>query len=145
MALAQLQLLKSPNDEALKERISDYVNSPPGDEILVQISYRIIPAGGYMQDLHAFFGRTTPATFVDNTFLVSSDGEHVSMTNYLPWNNQRPNAIFVFPRRTKDGAPYFTEKEKSITLRSEFKLSADISEAAGSERWDAGPAALALV
>jgi len=143
MALGRLQLLNNPNDEALKEQVSNYVTSPPGDEILVQISYRVIPAGGYMQDLHGFFGRATLATFVDNTFLITSDGEQVSMANYLPWNSQRPNAIFVFPRLAKDGEPYFTEKEKSITLRSEFKLSADISEAARSDRWDSETAALA--
>jgi hypothetical protein len=56
--------------------------------------------------------------------LTSSDDDHVPISNYLPWNSERPNPIFVFPRLADDGEPYFTGKEKSISLRSEFETGA---------------------
>jgi hypothetical protein len=75
-----------------------------------------------MQNLRAFFARATLATFIDETFLISPDGEHVPPTRYLPWNEERPNAILVFPRFTEDEEPYFTGKEKSIVFRSKFEM-----------------------
>jgi len=122
MAFGRLQLLQQPDNEALKEQISRYVESPSEDEILVQVSCRSIPAGGFMQNLRAFFARATLSTFTNTTFLISPEGEHVSMIRYLPWNSERPNATFVFPRLAKDGEPYFTGKEKSIALRAEFDM-----------------------
>jgi len=125
MAFGRLQLLKTPNDEALKEQIMTYVNTPPEDEILVQISYRgLLGHSPYLQNLGAFFGRATLATFSNNTSLTSSDDDHVPISNYLPWNSERPNPIFVFPRLADDGEPYFTGKENSISLRSEFETGA---------------------
>ena len=122
MAFGRLQLLQKPNDEALKEQISRYVEAPPGDEILVQVSCRTIPAGGFWSDLHAFFARAVLSTFVETTNLISADGEHIPMIRYLPWTDERPNAVFVFPRLAEDEEPYFTGKEKSIVLRSEFDM-----------------------
>lgn len=122
MALGRLQLLQKPNDEALKEQVKRFVERPPGDEILVQVNCRTIPAGGFWSHLHAFFARATLSTFVDTTNLISADGEHVAMIGYLPWTDERPNAVFVFPRLAEDGEPYFSGKEKSIVFRSEFDM-----------------------
>jgi hypothetical protein len=122
MAFGRLQLLQKPNDEALKEQISRYVEAPSGDEILVQVSCRTIPAAGFWSNLHAFFARAVLSTFVDTTHLISADGEHVPMIGYLPWTEERPNAVFVFPRLAENEEPYFTGNEKSIALRSEFDM-----------------------
>jgi hypothetical protein len=125
MAFGQLQLLTKPDDQALREQIMNYVNAPPGDEILVQISYRgLLGVSPYIQNLAGFFSRATLATFVNNTSLTSSENVHVPLSNYLPWNSERPNPIFVFPRFADDGTPHFTGKEKSISLRSEFETGA---------------------
>lgn len=122
MAFARLQLLQKPNDETLKEQVRRYVEEPPGDEILVQVSCRTIPAGGFWSHLHAFFARAVLSTFVDTTNLISADGQHIPMIRYLPWTDERPNAVFVFPRLAEDEEPYFTGKEESIVLRSEFDM-----------------------
>ena len=122
MAFGRLQLLQKPNDEVLREQISRYVEAPPGNEIQVQVSCRTIPAGGFFSNLQAFFARAHLTTFTNTTFLISPDGEHISMIKYLPWNSERPNAIFVFPRLAEDEEPYFTGKEKSIVFRSEFDM-----------------------
>ena len=122
MAFGRLQLLGSPNDEALQKQIMDYVNSPPGDEILVQISYRnLLGTSPYIQNLASFFARANLATFVNDTALASSNDVHVPISNYLPVTGERPNPVFVFPRFAEDGTPHFTGKEKSISLRSEFE------------------------
>ena len=122
MAFGQLQLLQNPANEEVREQIRRYVEALPGDEIMVQISWRTIPAGGFMQNLRAFFARATLSTFVDTTYLISSEGEHVSIIKYLPWSSERPNPIFIFPRLGEDQEPYFTGKEKSVVLRSEFEM-----------------------
>jgi hypothetical protein len=44
------------------------------------------------------------------------------MIKYLPWNSERQNATFVFPRLGEDEEPNFTGKEKAIVLRSEFDM-----------------------
>jgi hypothetical protein len=122
MAFGRLQLLQKPNDEALKKQIRRYVESAPGNEIQVQVSCRTIPPGGFFSNLQAFFARAHLTTFFNTTFLISPDGEHISMIKYLPWTDERPNAVFVFPRLAEDGEPYFTGKEKSIVFRSEFDM-----------------------
>ena len=122
MALGRLQLLQKPNDEALKEQVRRYVETPPGDEILVQVSCRTIPTAGFWSNLRAFFARAVLSTFVDTTHLISDDGEHVPMIRYLPWTDERPNAVFVFPRLSESDEPYFTGKEKAIALRCEFDM-----------------------
>jgi hypothetical protein len=122
MAFGQLQLRQDSGNESLKEQIMRYVEAPPGDEILVQVSCRTIPAGGFISHLDAFLAHATLSTFVNTTYLTSADGEHISMIKYLPKNDKRPNAVFVFPRLAEDEEPYFTGKEKSITFRSEFDM-----------------------
>lgn len=142
MAFGQLQMLQNPGNESLKEQIQGYVAAPPGDEIMVQVSYRTIPSGGFMSHLHAFFARATLATFANTTYLITADGENISMSKFLPWNEERPNAIFVFPRLAQDGTPHFTGKDKSITLRSEFDLEAVPMDAVRQDRWGSSAAAL---
>jgi len=122
MAFGRLQLLSRPNDPALLEQITSYVNSPVGDEILVQISYRgLLGTSPQVQNLAAFFRSATLALFANNTALAASDNIHVPISNYLPLSSERSNPIFVFPRLADDGKPHFTGKEKSISLRSEFE------------------------
>jgi hypothetical protein len=143
MAYGQLQLLQNPGNEALKAQITKYVEAPPGNEIMVQVSYRTIPSGGFMSHLHGFFSRATLATFANTTYLISADGQHISMSEYLPWNSERPNPIFVFPRLRDDQEPYFTGKEKSIALRSEFDLDSVPMDAVRQDRWESPAAAMA--
>ena len=143
MAYGQLQLLQNTGNEVLKEQIAKYVEAPPGNEIMVQVSYRTIPSGGFMSHLHGFFARATLSTFASTTYLISADGEQISMSEYLPWNSDRPNPIFVFPRLADDGEPYFTGKEKSIALRSEFDLDAVPMDAVRQDRWESSAAAMA--
>ena len=143
MAYGRLQLLQNPDNEALKEQINQYVEAPPGSEIMVQVSYRTIPSGGFMSHLHGFFSRATLSTFANTTYLVSEDGDQISMSKYLPWNNERPNPIFVFPRLADDGKPYFTGEEKSIALRSELDLEAVPRDAVRQDRWGGSASAVA--
>jgi len=123
MALARLQLLQRPQDEGLKQQVEAYVNGNPGNEIVVQMSYKSIPgASSYLQDLHTFLGSATLAAFRGQTVLVSADGQTVGLTDYLSWGPNRPNPAFVFARTDESGKPYFTGEEKSITLRSDFEV-----------------------
>lgn len=132
MAFAQLQLLQNPENEALTEQVEQYINTSAGPEIVVQISYRAIPAAsGYLQDLHTFFGHATLASFFGNTVLQSDEGVAVPISGYLPWSQQRPNPAFVFPRFDEDGEPFFTGREKSIGLRSEFEIQVTVHQPGG--------------
>ena len=122
MALARLQLLEREIDEATRRQVEDYVNAPPGDRIMLQISYRSVPGTTpYLHDLHRFFGQATTASFHGNTVL-SADQTTVPIEEYLPWTPNRPNPILVLPRFDEDGQPYFTGRENSISLRSDFDL-----------------------
>jgi len=122
MALGRLQLLSKPNDAAVQEQIMGYINSPPGEQVLVQIGYRnLVGTSPYIQNLAAFFARANLSTFINDTSLSASDNVHVPISDYLPVSNERPNPVFVFPRLAEDGTPHFTGKEKSISLRSVFE------------------------
>lgn len=122
MAFGRMQLLSRQRDGALQEQIMSYINSPPGDEIMIQISYRnLLGVSPYIQNLASFFARATLATFANNTLLASSDGVNVPISAYLPMNSQRPNPVFVFSRFAQDGRPHFSGREKSLSLRSVFE------------------------
>ncbi len=122
MALARLQLLERPDDEALRREVEAFLDSPQGDRIVIQISYKGIPGTTpQLHELHRFFGQATLAAFHGNTTL-SSKRVTVPIGDYLPWGPGRPNAAFVFPRFDEAGNPYFDGSEDSITLRSEFDV-----------------------
>lgn len=122
MALARLQLLERPDDEALRQQVEAFLASPQGDQIVIQISYKGIPGTTpQLHELHRFFGQATLAAFHGNTTLSSKEVT-VPIREYLPWGPDRPNAAFVFPRYDESGKPYFDGSEDSITLRSEFEV-----------------------
>ncbi len=101
MALGRLQLLQRPQDEALRQQVEAYVNGNPGNEIVVQISYKSIPgASSYLQDLHSFLGSATLAAFRGQTVLVSADGETVGLKDYLPGGRTGRILRSYFPERT---------------------------------------------
>lgn len=122
MALARLQMLENPGNQTIDQQVEEFVDMSPGDQIVIQISYKSIPGTSpYLHDLHRFFGQATLAAFHGNTTLSTKDLT-VPITSYLPWGPDRSNPAFVFPRFDENGNPYFTGKEDSITLRSDLAV-----------------------
>jgi hypothetical protein len=122
LALDRLQLLNSERDASLDKTVKQYDDPRPGNEIIVQISYRNPKHKYSIHGLHALFKDLTFADFVSNTFLVSSNGVHVPISKFLPITPQRTLAAFVFPRLDENGNQLFTGQEKSISLISEIVI-----------------------
>ncbi len=121
LALARLQMIQRPGDAALKELANRMGKEPPGDEIIVQISYRTIPPGSsVIHDINSYFLHSTGVEFRHSTSLASEGSGIVPLAKYLPPNAGQINPLFVFPRLNEKGAPNFTGNEKSIALQSEF-------------------------
>ena len=121
MASAQLGLIQSPQ---LKAQAEQFVNQPVGNEILVQVQYTSRPPGiSAIHDIQNYFRRATINDFQGNTFLTSSERKvPIHILRYEPPTEKNPFGLFVFPRFDPSGKPYFTGKEKSITLRSDLKI-----------------------
>ncbi len=69
-----------------------------------------------------FAGRQS-MTFKRNTFLTSSENKQpIHISRYEQPNEKNAFGLFAFPRFDSSGKPYFTGKEKSITLRSDLKI-----------------------
>jgi hypothetical protein len=121
MARARLLLLQSPNMTAQAEQ---FVNQPASKEIPIQVQYASRPPGiSAIHDIQSFFRRATINDFQANTTLTSSDSkEPIHLSRYEPPTEKSPFSLFVFPRLDASGKPYFTGKEKSITLRSDLKI-----------------------
>jgi hypothetical protein len=120
MARGQLALLKAPET---KGQVEQMINQPESKVIVVQLSYASEPPGiSAMHDIHAFFLRASLADFQTNTHLMSSEGKIVPIAAYAQPNEKNPFALLIFPRFDSSGAPNFTGKEKSITMRCECKI-----------------------
>jgi hypothetical protein len=121
MARARLLLLQSPNMTAQAEQ---FVNQPASKEIPIQVQYASRPPGiSAIHDIQSFFRRATINDFQANTTLTSSDSkEPIHISRYEPPTEKNAFGLFVFPRFDPSGKPYFTGKEKSITLRSDLKI-----------------------
>jgi hypothetical protein len=132
MARARLMLLQSPNMTAQAEQ---FVNQPVGNEIPIQVQYASRPPGiSAIHDIQNYFRRATINDFQSNTFLTSSDSkEPIHISRYEPPTEKSPFGLFVFPRFDPSGKPYFTGKEKSITLRSDLKI--PITQRVGTETY----------
>jgi hypothetical protein len=121
MALARLMMLKKPEDQALKEQTTKFVNMASEKQVVIQLSYRSIPPGSqFVSDVHSYFLTATLADFRTNTYLATSKNKNIGIVEYLAPNTNRSNPSFAFPRFDEKGDPYFTETEKSLTLRAEF-------------------------
>lgn len=132
MARARMLLLQSPGMTAQAEQ---FVNQPVGNEILVQVQYSSRPPGiSAIHDIQNYFRRATINDFQGNTFLTSSEQkEPIHILRYEPPTEKNPFGLFVFPRFDASGKPYFTGKEKSITLRSDLKI--PIAQRGGRENY----------
>jgi len=121
MARARLLLFQSPNMTAQAEQ---FVNQIVGKEIPIQVQYASRPPGlSAIHDIQNYFRRATINDFQTDTFLTSSDSkEPIHISRYEPPTEKSPFGFFVFPRFDPSGKPYFTGKEKSITLRSDLKI-----------------------
>ena len=132
MARAQIGMLQSPD---MKAQAEQFVNQPVGKEILIQVQYTSRPPGiSAIHDIQNFFRRATINDFQGNTFLTSSDSKQpIHISRYEQPNEKTPFGLFVFPRFDESGKPYFTGKEKSITLRSDLKI--PIAQRGGRENY----------
>ncbi len=121
MARAQIGLLQSPD---IKAQVEQFVNQPAGPEIFFQVQYASRPPGlSAIHDIQNYFRRATINDFQTNTFLTSSESkEPIHISRYEQPNEKNSFGLFVFPRFDPNGKPYFTGKEKSITLRSDLKI-----------------------
>lgn len=123
MAIAQLQLLKASNDQALRETAKQMVNAPAGKGIVIEISYRSAPPGSsFVHDIHSYFLHATIEDFRTNTYMQGDKTGMISLLEYLAPNAKRSNPAFLFPRFNEKGEPIFTGSEKSISLRSELNV-----------------------
>lgn len=123
MALARMQMLRKPGDPSLKDQIMNYVNAPPGREIVIQIGFRTVPTGAAasaVHDINRYFLSATLADFRTSTSLASERSGVVSIAAYLPPGPDRSFPAFVFPRFNASGEPNFTSETKQITFRSEL-------------------------
>ena len=122
LALMRLQMLKKPDDAALREQAAKIDEEPAGKEIAIQVSYQTVPQGSSaVHDLHSYFLQSTWITFRDSTSLASEKSGIVPVARYLPPSEKQANPLFIFPRVNEKGEPYFTGEEKSIALMSEFE------------------------
>ncbi|RPJ56784.1 MAG: hypothetical protein EHM23_22570 [Acidobacteria bacterium] len=120
-ALARLQMIKNPDVPGIEERIDQYVNSDPGNEIVFQVIFSVKPKGdSSAHDILEFLRRAALADFHGTTYLASD--RSVPLTAYIPPSERNPNPAFVFSRVDPEGKPYFTGQEKSISLRSALKI-----------------------
>ena len=121
-AFARLQKLTRP-EEVNMEQTERFINSVPEKEILVQIGYRVTTTErfGQLLYIHNYFGKATLAEFQQSTYLQTGKDKFVSLSKYYPWNKDRSNPVFVFPRLDENGEPFFTGDEKSIILKSKIK------------------------
>ena len=121
MALARLQMIRRPDDAALKEQAAKFVNQQFEKQVVIQISYRSTPPGSQaVSDIHTFFLNATLSDFRTDTRLITDKNRHVPIEEYWRPGPNRSNAAFVFPRFDDRGEPNFTGNDKSITLRSKF-------------------------
>ena len=125
-------MLQSP---AMKDQAEQFVNQPVGNEILIQVQYPARPPGiSAIHDIQNFFRRATISDFQGNTFLTSSESKQpIHISRYEQPNEKNAFGVFVFPRVDPSGKPYFTGKEKSITLRSDLKI--PLAQRGGSENY----------
>lgn len=121
MARGRLSLVQAPQ---MKEQVEQFINQPPGKEILFQLSYFSQPPGiSALHDIHNYFRRATINDFQSSMTLTSSETKTpVHIIRYEPPDERKAYAILAFPRYQADGQPFFTGKEKSITLRSELNI-----------------------
>ena len=121
MARARMLLLQSPGMTAQAEQ---FINQPVGNEILLQVQYASRPPGlSSIHDIQNYFRRATVNDFQGNTFLTSSENKQpIHISRYEQPNEKNAFGLFAFPRFDSSGKPYFTGKEKSITLRSDLKI-----------------------
>jgi hypothetical protein len=121
MARARMLLLQSPGMTAQAEQ---FINQPVGNEILLQVQYGSRPPGlSSIHDIQNYFRRATINDFQGNTFLTSSESKQpIHISRYEQPNEKNSFGLFVFPRFDQSGKPYFTGKEKSITLHSDLKI-----------------------
>ena len=133
MARARLLLLQSPNMTAQAEQ---FVNQPASKEIPIQIQYASRPTGvSAIHDIQNFFRRATINDFQSNTSSTSSEfKEPIHISRYEPPTEKNAFGLFVFPRFDASGKPYFTGKEKSITLRSDLKI--PLAQRVGTESYN---------
>ena len=133
MARARLMLLQSPDMTAQAEQ---FVNQPATKEIPIQVQYASRPPGiSAIHDIQNFFRRATINDFQANTTLTSSEfKEPIHISRYEPPTDKNAFGLFVFPRFAASGKPYFTGKEKSITLRSDLKI--PIAQRGGTENYN---------
>ena len=123
MALARLQLLQKPNDDALRAQAARLVNASPGRDIVIQISYRTVPLGASSSavlDINRYFLTATLADFRTSTSLASDKAGVVPISAYVPPGPNSSFPAFVFPRFNTVGEPNFTSETKEITFRSEL-------------------------
>ncbi len=122
MAMARMQLLQRPNDTTLMEEVRKFLEAPPANEIVIQITYRTVPPGSSaVHDIHSYFISATLADFRTTTYLGSDKAGLISVTAYLGPGPNRSNPAFVFPRFNEKGEPNFTGEEKSISFRSRLQ------------------------
>ncbi len=121
MALAQLQMLRRPDDAVLRARTQQYIESDPGKEVVIQVGYHSEPAGSQATlDAHSYFLHAGLINFRNNTYLATDRNANIAIMAYRAPHERQPNAELVFPRFDDKGAPHFTGEEKFISLRSEF-------------------------
>ena len=101
-----------------------FINEPVGKEILLQVQYASRQPGlSAIHDIQSYFRRATINDFQANTSLTSSASkEPIHVLRYESPTEKNPFGLFVFPRFDTSGKPYFSGKEKSITLRSDLKI-----------------------
>ena len=121
MAMARLQLLQRPNDPTALGQAMNFVNTPPGNRIAFQLSYRTAPTGSSaLHDIHSYFLAATIAEFRTTTYLIPAKGDPVSVEEYLSPGPNRSSPTFVFPRMDAKEQPLFGPEDKSVSLRSRF-------------------------
>lgn len=123
MALARMQMLRKPGDPSLVNQVMNYVNAPPGREIVIQIGFQTVPTGSSasaIHDVNRYFLGATLADFRTSTSLSSERSGIVPIAAYLPPGPDSSFPAFVFPRLDPSGEPHFTKATRMITFRSEL-------------------------
>jgi hypothetical protein len=121
MALTRLSALENPGaiDSAAMKRQAE---APIPAVILVRIDYTVEPKGHpAIRDFELFFQQAS-LDFFSNTTYLASGRTRVPVAQYLKPGPQSPRPVFVFPRMSQSGQPFFTGQDESLFVETQIDL-----------------------
>ncbi len=120
-AIGQSRLLAQPDNKELAQAVADYIEQPPGDEVIAEVTFYSEPAGHpALQTVQNFLRTSTIDTLKNKVWLSSSSSNaYCPIGRYVPPGANQPGALLFFPRTDDSDKPYFDGSESQILLHME--------------------------